>query len=109
MDEKPLYVPNNFSVRKEFWQGFGKGEAATVAVASLFFCLIAFIVHTKLGVNEAICIMAVMIGTGFAIGVVQKLGTGLSIVDFLEIQLRYGKEQQKYIYHYLEVTEKNAV
>lgn len=105
MDEKPLYVPNNFSVRKEFWQGFGTREATTVAVASLLFCFIAYIIHTRFGVNEVLCMMAVMMGIGLAIGVVQKLGTGLSIVDFIKIQLRYGKEQQKYIYRYLEVTD----
>lgn len=109
MDEKPIYVPSNFSVRKEFWQGFGVKEAVVTAIASIVFSIAAYIVHVSLQVNEMLCIIGVMVGVGSVIAVVQKFDSGLSIVDFFKIQLRYSKEQQKFHYHYVEVTDKDAI
>lgn len=96
-----LPVPENISLRKELWRGFGWPEAVksgivcgAVLIALIIFCVI----HR--GENDMVIFtVGVMFAIGFCAGFFGKVpNSNQSIYDFLKKQAAYKKEQQVFAY-----------
>lgn len=95
---KKLQVPENISLRQEFWQGFGTKEmtASVIATVISIFPAVALVQTGVLAVFFGVGL--VMLVFAVCVSLLSKLENNQSIVDYLNRQAKYQREQQNFRY-----------
>jgi hypothetical protein len=96
-----LTVPENISLRTEFWRGFGAAEAArSGAVLAAVLAVTLAVCAIRQAGNAMVTVTVVTVFTvAFCAGFFgTPANTNQSIYDFLKIQAAYRRERQAYPY-----------
>lgn len=96
-----LSVPENISLRKELWRGFGVPEAVrSIIVSGLVLAAMVVFCFVHQSENDIVVLTIVMIFTiACCVGFFGKISDlNQSIYDFLRKQAAYKKEQQVFLY-----------
>ncbi len=100
-----LKMPENITLRFEFWTGFGKPEAA-ITGSILATALAVGIFYTHFSTSEwaiLLAVIGVLISLFFTILLVSKVRYNQSIIDHIRILRRYRQEQQTFYFKNEEV------
>ncbi|MDO4557071.1 MAG: hypothetical protein Q4B70_18325 [Lachnospiraceae bacterium] len=96
-----LYTPSYVKAEAEYFPGFGKKELRLSLLMSSFVVGIGMILWVITG-DLAMVVLAVLIGVAGTIIVNTKNAANLSMVTFVVLMIYFLKEQQRFLYHYMD-------
>ena len=99
-----LVMPEDVTLRREYWRGFGNPELLRTVVMTIGVtaacALICLLCHAR--ETPVICVFVALITAVVCVGVFSKLEGGISIYDFMKRRRRFRAEQQSFPYRYQE-------
>lgn len=111
-----LNMPENITLRQEFWRGFGKSEATITAIVLVLSSLLSilYVQMQSSSIATVQAVFAIILSVFLTVLFVTKFAYNQSILDYIWMILCYHREQQSYYYKNDEVittyveTEKTA-
>jgi len=96
MDKLP--VPENISLRWEAWRGFGRGELAATLAVTAGAAALAVLLVKACELHMLLAVGGVLIVFSLRVSVLTKVENNQSVADYFARKIRYGKEQQTFVY-----------
>lgn len=99
---KKLPCPENIPLQWELFRGFGRPEVLKTVIVTGVVLPLSVLYSFTAGNNDSstfISVGAVILTLGFCVGLFGKVESNQSIWDYLMRQLRFQREQQKFLYH----------
>lgn len=100
MKQRMLYVPSRVSLRSEVWQGLSFKDAIKSVLVGGIAAGLSAALHFTLELDVLWCALIAIIAAAFSVTVLTRFDSGLSIMDFILISLKYSKEQKRFYYVY---------
>lgn len=96
-----LYIPAYVTARHEYFPGFGKKELYITIFMSAFIIFFSMIIYGIVG-DLSIPILTTLIGIPACAGFNTRMEGNISMRLFLLLFITYLKEQQVYLYKYID-------